>query len=101
MSAFSWRRFRGLLRDMNMKRKTVLSASLVALAASILGGVGFIHWKYPDHILMKPGEYYKVWQILTGQMLLLSEFQPQPALQVSHKLVEKAKFPVIDFHFHL
>ena len=84
-----------------MKRKTILSALLVALAAFVLGGVGFIHWQYPAHILMKPGEYYKVWQVLTGQMLLLSEFQPQPALRVSHKLVEKAKFPVIDFHFHL
>ena len=62
------------------KRITVFGLAAVALASSIAQPAD------------KPTE---------RQALLLGQFKPQPMLKVPENLVERSKFPCIDFHGHL
>lgn len=61
----------------------------------------YIQPKFPDNILLKTSEYEKVANLLLGNDILLSDFEPRSNLKVARKLILKSKFPVIDVHFHL
>jgi len=83
------------------KFSPLLTLFLVLVGVGGIGGTFFwVVRKYPDHLVFKPREYHKLWKVLTGQMLLLNEYDPQSTLQTELLLPEKAKFPAIDFHFH-
>lgn len=60
----------------------------------------YLSKKYPGNILFKPGEYSKVADLLLGHDILLSDFEPRPTLKVERKEIKRAKYPVIDVHFH-
>ncbi len=61
----------------------------------------YIKTKYPSNIILKLSEYSKVVDLLLGQDILLSDFDPKYTLKVKRKKVVKAKFPVIDVNAHL
>ena len=56
---------------------------------------------YPNNILLKPSEIGKLGHVILGTEILLSNFQPTSNLVVKNRRVMKAKYPAIDFHFHL
>ena len=56
---------------------------------------------YPKNILFKTNSYSKVFNLLIGRDILLSDFEPHSTLIVKRKYVKKAKYPVIDINFHL
>lgn len=61
----------------------------------------YINAKYPSNIILESSSYKKVKDLLLGQDILLSEFEPKSTLKVKRKKVIKAKFPVIDINAHL
>lgn len=61
----------------------------------------YLKLKYPGNILTQPKEYVKVFDLLLGQDILLSDFDPQSTLVVKRQEIIKAKFPVIDINIHL
>jgi predicted TIM-barrel fold metal-dependent hydrolase len=61
----------------------------------------YLSFNYPNNIISKPHEYYKIVELLLGHDILLSDFDPAPTLKVERKNVVKAKFPVIDVNFHM
>ena len=74
---------------------------LPLLIAYLLLVYGFyINKKYPDNILAKPSELVKTWHVLLGNDLALTDYQPKAVLKVKNKEVNRARYPVIDVHFH-
>ena len=67
----------------------------------ILVHATYFKLKYPANIISKPGEYGKVLNLLLGQDILISDFDPKSTLVVKRKQITKAKFPVIDINIHL
>lgn len=61
----------------------------------------YIKLIYPASIILKPGEYHKVLDLLLGQDILLSDFEPKSTLTVKRHQITKAKYPVIDINFHM
>jgi uncharacterized protein len=60
----------------------------------------FISKIYPRNIFTNTNELSKMWNALLGKEIFLSDFKPESSLIVERKNVLKAKFPVIDIHFH-
>jgi len=56
---------------------------------------------YPNNIFMKTSELIKPLNVLLGKDIVLSDYKPKSALVVKNRKILKAKYPVIDFHFHL
>lgn len=56
--------------------------------------------QYPNNTITKLSEYGKVIDLVLGKDILLSDFEPKSTLKVERKHIFKAKFPVIDIHFH-
>lgn len=56
--------------------------------------------KYPSNILTQFSEYHKFYDLALGRDILLSNYEPESTLKVRHKKIKKAKYPVIDTHFH-
>jgi len=56
---------------------------------------------YPNNIFLNASELIKPWRVLLGKDIVLSDYKPKPALVVKNRKILKAKYPVIDFHFHL
>ncbi len=61
----------------------------------------YLKLKYPGNVLAQPKEYGKLFDLLLGQDILLSDFDPQSTLVVKRQEIIKAKFPVIDINIHL
>ena len=60
----------------------------------------YVRERYPDNILLSMSTPGKMLTLLLGRDILLTEYQPQPMLMVERQQVTKAKYPVIDVHFH-
>lgn len=61
----------------------------------------YIKQKFPASIITRPAEYGKVFDLILGKDILLSDFDPQSTLVVKRKKITRAKFPVIDINIHL
>jgi predicted TIM-barrel fold metal-dependent hydrolase len=61
----------------------------------------YIDKKYPNNLFLNPAGLKKTWSVLLGNELVLSDYQPKSMLLVRNRQVLKAKYPVIDIHFHL
>ena len=61
----------------------------------------YINKIYPNNIFLKTSELIKPWRVLLGKEIVLSDYQPKSSLVVNNKNILKAKYPVIDMHFHL
>jgi uncharacterized protein len=79
----------------------VILLIVVAGIYFVLVQMTYLKTKYPSNIIFKPGEYKKVVELLLGQDILLSDFEPQSTLKVERKKIYKAKYPVIDINLHL
>lgn len=91
-------------------KKFSTSPKWYSLVVLVIGTIGiyffliqmtYLKTKYPSNIMLKPGEYKKVVELLLGQDILLSDFEPQSTLKVERKKIVKAKYPVIDINLHL
>jgi uncharacterized protein len=61
----------------------------------------YINRVYPNNIFLKTSELVKPWRVLLGKDLVLSDYQPKSGLSVNNENITKAKYPVIDIHFHI
>ena len=84
-----------------VRKFATISLVIVVLLYLVLFDTSFINAKYPRNIFLKPGEYSKVLDLLLGRDILLSDFSPRSTLKVERTQILKAKYPVIDIHFHL
>lgn len=74
---------------------------LIAGAYFVVLSETFLKLRYPANIILKPKEYWKLLDLVLGQDILLSEFEPRSTLVVERKIISKAKYPVIDINVHL
>lgn len=82
--------------------KTItFAAAVIIIVYLIIINSTYLNEKYPRNIIFKPAEYGRVWDLLIGREILLSEYEPKSTLVVKNKEIQKAKFPVIDFNFHM
>ncbi len=89
-------------RSSKAKKSLCISISLFGiLLFAFLIKVTYINIKYPRNIIFKPGKYGKLLELILGQDILLSDFDPISTLKVKRKVITKAKYPVIDINFHL
>ena len=61
----------------------------------------YVNKIYPDNVLLNISGLKKTWNVLLGKEFVLRDYQPKSSLIVENKSLKKAKFPVIDVHFHL
>ena len=74
---------------------------IVLLLFLVLIDIFYVNKVYPANIISKPKEYSKVLDLLLGRDILLSDFSPVSHLKLHRTKILKAKYPVIDIHFHL
>jgi predicted TIM-barrel fold metal-dependent hydrolase len=72
-----------------------------ALGATGVYGLTRLNARYPANILTEPSTVGKVWRLLMGRDILLTDYDPRPTLKVEREPVERALVPAIDIHFHL
>ena len=78
-----------------------ISLPVVLLLYFVVIYTFYINEEYPGNILLKSGTFSRVSDLLLGREILLSDFAPRSPLKVHRTKIYKAKYPVIDFHFHL
>jgi uncharacterized protein len=61
----------------------------------------YVNRMYPDNVFLNISGLKKTWNVLLGEEFVLRDYQPKSSLIVENKKLLKAKFPVIDVHFHL
>jgi len=83
-----------------VKKLATISLVLVILIYLVVVDFSYVNAKYPRNIILKPGEYSKVLDLFLGRDILLSDFSPRSTLKVERRQILKAKYPVIDIHFH-
>ncbi len=76
----------------------VLGVGLMVLA---LYGVARLEIKFPRHRLFSGAAYLDAGRVLLGRDFVLSQYEPRPMFRPPTRAVERAKYPVIDLHFHL
>ena len=85
------------------RRRLGWATLCVLLAVAATGSYGFsrLDARFPANIFTESASLGRVWLLLSGQDLLLSEYDPRPTLVVPRTPVERALVPAIDIHFHL
>jgi predicted TIM-barrel fold metal-dependent hydrolase len=85
------------------RRRPAWAAIPSLIAVGVVAWYGFVRLnvRYPDNTLTDPRTVTRIWRLVTGQDLLLTEYDPRPTLVVQRAAVEKARVPAIDMHFHL
>lgn len=86
--------------SMNRLRSSLVFFVIFIIFSFIIFYTVYITPKFPANIIFKPSEYSKVYDLVLGKDILLSDYQPKSNLKVNRKTILKAKFPVIDSHFH-
>ncbi len=89
------------LKYLKRTKLFVINGLVGVLVLLLLLQITYINKKYPSNIILKPSEYNKVVELLLGQDILLSDFEPRSTLKLKRKKVVKAKYPAIDFNAHL
>jgi predicted TIM-barrel fold metal-dependent hydrolase len=60
----------------------------------------YIKPKFPENTFLQPGNIGKLWNVLLGKDLFLSDFEPRPLLVTENHQIAKAKYPVFNVHAH-
>jgi predicted TIM-barrel fold metal-dependent hydrolase len=60
----------------------------------------YIQPKFPANTFLRPGNVGKLWNVLLGKDLFLSDFEPRTLLVTETHQVPRAKYPVINVHAH-
>jgi len=84
-------------------RISVGSVAMAGLLLVLYGGSLFQVYTrqvYPDH-LVRLDTLPKLYRVLMGQDLVLSDYEPRTTLVLENRQVPRARFPVIDVHNHL
>jgi predicted TIM-barrel fold metal-dependent hydrolase len=80
-------------------------AAAALIAAGMVGLLVYafarIEAKFPRNQLFTPAAYADAARVLLGRDFVLSRYQPQPFARPPAKNVARARYPVIDLHFHL
>ena len=82
------------------KKFNLISIPLVLILYFVLLYSNYYSKRYPNNILLKPGSYAKIYNLLMAKDILLSDYAPRTTLKVKNRHVLRAKYPVIDMHFH-
>lgn len=80
--------------------RTLMGGGLLILVYGLLLFQVYVRQVYPDH-LVRLDTLPKLYRVLTGQDLVLSDYEPRSALVLENRQVPRARFPVIDIHNHL
>ena len=56
---------------------------------------------YPENVILNPTGLKKVSRVLLGKDYVIGDYKPKSMLLVNNRKVLRAKYPVIDIHFHL
>jgi len=78
-----------------------VTCAVLAVGATATYGWSRLNARYPDNILADGASVGKVWRLLSGRDILLTDYDPQSTLVVQRTPVVKARVPTIDVHFHL
>ena len=79
----------------------IISVSFILIIYLVLIYSNFIDKRYPNNVILKTSSYSKIFDLLVGRDILLSDYEPRSTLIVGRKHITKAKYPVIDINFHL
>jgi predicted TIM-barrel fold metal-dependent hydrolase len=86
-------------------RKGRRGAAAVVAGAGLLGlalyALARIDTKFPRHQLFSPAAYADAARVVLGRDFVLSKYSPEPFARPPSRSAERAKYPVIDLHFHL
>lgn len=85
------------------RRRFAWAALIALIAVGVMGAYGLsrLNARYPANILSEPASVGKVWRLLIGRDILLSDYDPVSTLKVERAPVGRARVPAIDVHFHL
>jgi len=61
----------------------------------------YINQIYPKNILLNQAGIIKAGRVLLGKDYVIGDYKPKSMLKVNNRKVLRAKYPVIDIHFHL
>ena len=61
----------------------------------------YINKLYPENVILNPTGLKKAARVLLGKDYIISDYHPKSVLMVKNQQVLRAKYPVIDIHFHL
>ena len=61
----------------------------------------YINKRYPSNIILNPSQLSKISDYVLGRNIMLTDFDPHVMLKVNNRDIVKAKYPVIDIHFHM
>ena len=80
-----------------------VAVGLVAAGVAVLAMYAWarIETKFPRHRLLTPSAYADAARVLLGRDFVISRYQPEPFTRPPMTAVSRAKYPVIDAHFHL
>ena len=84
------------------RRRLLVAAAIVAAVVGI-GAYAFRNFvgQFPHHRLFSRSGYADAARMLTGRDIPLSDFDPGPGPQLPRASIARARYPVIDLHFHL
>jgi len=60
----------------------------------------YINPKYPTNTFLQSGTFAKFWDVLLGQDLFLTDFEPKSLLRTKKHEILQARYPVINVHVH-
>ena len=82
------------------KAWSFISIPIIIIIYFLLIYGNYFNKRYPNNIFFTKGTLGKVYELLVGRDILLSDFTPRTTLKLHNKEILRAKYPVIDMHFH-
>ena len=86
-----------------LRRRFDLLRGCVALGVLVVvtAGIYSLQKQYPLARFYSSERYQDMFAVLLGRDLVMSRYAPESSLKVERRPIERARFPVIDAHFHL
>ena len=84
-----------------VRRMTIVLLGSIVVGYLLVAYAFYVRARFPDNLLFRPSRYVALVQILMGNTIPLTEYEPRSSLTVKHHDVIRAKYPAIDIHFHL
>jgi predicted TIM-barrel fold metal-dependent hydrolase len=84
-----------------VRRMTIVLLGSIVVGYLLVAYAFYVRARFPDNLLFRPSRYVALVQILMGNTIPLTEYEPRSSLTVKHHDLIRAKYPAIDIHFHL
>jgi predicted TIM-barrel fold metal-dependent hydrolase len=91
-----------LIAAIGIYRRRLLSILMIPLLIAYFLAMHavYIEPKFPGNTFLRAGNIGKLWNVLLGKDLFLSDFEPRPLLVTENHQIARAKYPVINVHAH-